>query len=74
MFLDHLCCVVGKLLYVRITPAACFLLELCQVFFVILEHHVHVRLIRTPAALRLFFRQFEVLFCRDFFQFIIRLL
>src|SRR6266478_179759 len=61
MFLNHLGSVVRKLFHVGITAAFCFFLELSEVFFVILDHRIHVSFIRTPAHGWLFRRQFCVL-------------
>ena len=45
MLLNNFCCIIRKLLHVGIAPAGCFLFEFSQVFFVVLDHHVHVVLV-----------------------------
>src|SRR4029453_16831746 len=73
MFLNHLGRVLGGFLHVGITAVSCLVLKFSQIFFVIFHHHVHVNFIGGPFFAWLFARQFNALFRRDRFQFVVGL-
>jgi hypothetical protein len=68
VFLDNLGRFIGEILYVGVTPILCLCLKFGKVFFVVLDHHIHVGFIRAPFLSWLFGRQFNAFLLSDRFQ------
>jgi len=65
VFLDNLGRFIGEILYVGVTPVLCLCLKFGKVFFVVIDHHIHVGFIRAPFFSWLFARQFNAFLLSD---------